>query len=358
MAFRQCFAGIILVLAWTFSAALSSISPPSLKTGTVVVAGASGRVGQLVVKELLTFPNSTVSVTAAVRDTSKAKTIFKDILSSSDRLKIVKCDLADAAQMEKACDGADAAIWCASGFSDRSNFVNRALALFKLTFSPKDYLEIAAIKKLGEIFAGKENTLCEGGPQVILCSSAGVTRPAWSEEKKEKFVGAADIPIVRLNPFKILDIKAEGEQALRDTGVPYCVVRPCGLNDKWPNGRPIISQGDMAVGRINRNDVASLLVSMLFETKATGKTFEAIAQANYPKPRTYDLQLSRLLLDGEEMSDAALEATYSILQQLVPGETLQPNQLAMGQTYEQLDKGEVGRLGKRGEEQAPIVQEN
>jgi hypothetical protein len=34
-------------------------------------------------------------------------------------------------------------------------------------------------------------------PQFVLCSSAGVTRPGWSEEKKKKFVGAADIPIVR-----------------------------------------------------------------------------------------------------------------------------------------------------------------
>ena len=29
------------------------------------------------------------------------------------------------------------------------------------------------------------------------------------------------------------------------------------------------------------------------------------------------------------------------------GEVLAPNQLAMGQTYEQLDKGQQGRLGPR-----------
>ena len=36
------------------------------------------------------------------------------------------------------------------------------------------------------------------------------------------------------------------------------------------------------------------------------------------------------------------------------GQLLAPQNLAMGQTYEQLDKGEEGRLGKRGKETAPI----
>jgi hypothetical protein len=47
-----------------------------------------------------------------------------------------------------------------------------------------------------------------------------------------------------------------------------------------------------------------------------------------------------------------LKATYSAMQQLLPGERQDSAALAMGQTYEQLDKGEVGRLGRRGEEDA------
>ena len=41
-------------------------------------------------------------------------------------------------------------------------------------------------------------------PRVVMLSSAGVTRPGWDEAKKEKLVGAADIPIIRLNPGGIL----------------------------------------------------------------------------------------------------------------------------------------------------------
>jgi hypothetical protein len=56
-------------------------------------------------------------------------------------------------------------------------------------------------------------------------------------------------------------------------------------------------------------------------------------------------------------AEAKLEATYALLQQLVPGDVLEPEQLAMGQTYEQQSVGEEGRLGKRGEEEAPIVRD-
>jgi len=32
------------------------------------------------------------------------------------------------------------------------------------------------------------------------------------------------VKVVRLNPFNILNIKAESEAKLRDTGVNYCIV--------------------------------------------------------------------------------------------------------------------------------------
>lgn len=98
---------------------------------------------------------------------------------------------------------------------------------------------------------------------IVFCSSAGVTRPTWSAQKKSALVGAADIPIVRLNPGNILGTKLSSEVTLRKTGVKYSIVRPCGLNDKWASGRPILSQGDVAVGRICRADLAALLVAMV-----------------------------------------------------------------------------------------------
>jgi hypothetical protein len=43
------------------------------------------------------------------------------------------------------------------------------------------------------------------------------------------------------------------------------------------------------------------------------------------------------------------------MQQLLPGEKQDSANIALGQTYEQLDKGEEGRFGKRGEERVERV---
>lgn len=152
-----------------------------------------------------------------------------------------------------------------------------------------------------------------------------------------------------------LSRKRESEEKLRSMGIPYCIVRPAGLNDDWPSpSRPLLSQGDVAVGRINRKDVARLLVDVLSETEATNKTFECISVAGYPPSRSLQPALSKLLPDNqiETMSEETLFATYSTMQQLLPGEKQDAAALAMGQTYEQLDKGVTGRLGERGKENA------
>lgn len=156
---------------------------------------------------------------------------------------------------------------------------------------------------------------------------------------------------MRLNPFGILGLKAESEKQLRKTGVDYCIVKPCGLNDNWPAGaRPVFSQGDVAVGRINRRDLAKILCDVLSLPEASQKTFEVIGLAGYPPPLGIGPALQRLKLDSQKLSESEVEANYAVAQQLLPGEKQDAAALAMGQTYEQLDKGETGRLGERGKE--------
>ena len=278
----------------------------------MLVAGSTGRVGQLVCKKLL---ESAVSVRAITRDIKEAKKIFS---GQSDLIEIVEANLLDTKLLKELCSDCDAIIWCATGFSsaEKSSPWDKLTGLFRLKFFPDSIIDIAAIKEFGAIFAAKEK---DGLPQIIMCSSAGVSRPSWDESKKLKYVGAADIPIVRLNPFNILDRKLEGENILRQSGADYCIVRPCGLNDNWPSGRPLLTQGDLAVGRISRADAASLLVAMSNEANARSKTIEAIALPNFPTPVSYADQLNRLADDGTEISDSALEATYAILQQCTPG---------------------------------------
>jgi uncharacterized protein YbjT (DUF2867 family) len=174
----------------------------------------------------------------------------------------------------------------------------------------------------------------------VLCIP--VTRPTWSPEKKKLLAGAADIPIVRLNPQGILDLKRQSEELLRQSGTPYCIVRSVGLRDDWPiNSRPIFSQGDVAAGRINPKDLARILVQALVTPTATGKTFEVATIQGYP-PGAADAMssaLSKLQRDDEvgEVSMDHVLATYSVMQQLLPGETQDTTALVMGQSYEELD---------------------
>jgi uncharacterized protein YbjT (DUF2867 family) len=170
---------------------------------------------------------------------------------------------------------------------------------------------------------------------------ATVTRPTWSPEKKKLLAGSADIPIVRLNPQGILDLKRQSEELLRQSGTPYCIVRSVGLRDDWPvNSRPIFSQGDVAAGRIHPKDLARILVQALVTPAATGKTFEVATIQGYP-PGAADAMssaLSKLRSDVEgELSMDHVMATYNVMQQLLPGETQDTTALVMGQSYEELD---------------------
>lgn len=125
------------------------------------------------------------------------------------------------------------------------------------------------------------------------------------------------------------------------------------MNDKaWPTGsRPVFSQGDIAVGRTTRKDVAKVLVDVLGTPEATGKTFELITLAGYPPAVSIGPALAKLKSDSEGLPSLdAMKATYSAMQQLLPGEKQDSVGIALGQSYEELDKDQAGPFGKRGEE--------
>ena len=120
--------------------------------------------------------------------------------------------------------GCDAAIWAATGFSDAPDrgVLDQLKAVFALATNAKATADAVGLPALGTGLAGSpRRALPDGGgtlPKVVMLSSAGVTRPDWSEEKKSALEGAAKIPIVRLNPFGILGVKRESEETLRACG--------------------------------------------------------------------------------------------------------------------------------------------
>ena len=225
------------------------------------------------------------------------------------------------AGLDKVAEGADAAIWCASGFNEAG-----------------EAIDVSGIPRLAKAFPVAAGP--EAPPKLVMCSSAGVTRPDWPEAKKELLIGASDIPIIRLNPGGILGQKVVAETSLREAAVPSCIVRPTGLKDDWPSGRPILSQGDVAVGRTAPADLARVLVGLLDEPAASGKTMEMFTLQGYPAGELAT-SLEGLAPDTAPPTEAAVEASYRLLQQMLPGEQQDATKLEMGRTYEQVDSGEV-----------------
>ncbi|CAJ1338047.1 unnamed protein product [Effrenium voratum] len=225
---------LLLAPCWLFTEPLArnirSRTARAAEYQTVAVPGATGQLGRLVVEQLL---SQELSVLALTRNLSKA-----ELLPADERVKVVSWDPKAEADAVSALADADVTLWCAEGRE--------------------------GVAAMGKAMAAK-GTRPSGAPRVVMCSSAAVTRPVWSRRQKEQLAGAADIPIVRLNPGGLLDQKRGAEQALRGSGASYAVVRPTG--DDWPAGRPVLSQGDVAVGRTSRQDLAQLRLGFWFSVR-------------------------------------------------------------------------------------------
>ena len=54
---------------------------------------------------------------------------------------------------------------------------------------------------------------------------------------------------MRVNPQNILGAKASEEVSVRAAGLPYCIVRPCNLDEEYVSeGGYVLSSGDVATG--------------------------------------------------------------------------------------------------------------
>ena len=129
-------------------------------------------------------------------------------------------------------------------------------------FSPGSFaLQIESIKAYGGPIL----------PQFVLVSSAGVTRPGRPDINLEE-----EPPAVRLNDSLggILTWKLRGEESLRQSGVPYTIIRPCALTEEPGVQSLVFDQGDNIKGKVSRDSIAELCVQALEQPKACNVTFE------------------------------------------------------------------------------------
>uniref|UniRef100_A0A7N2LQP0 NAD(P)-binding Rossmann-fold superfamily protein n=1 Tax=Quercus lobata TaxID=97700 RepID=A0A7N2LQP0_QUELO len=122
-------------------------------------------------------------------------------------------------------------------------------------------------------------------PRFVHVGSAGVTRPDRPGLDLNK-----QPPAVRLNKELgfILTFKLKGEDLLRESGIPYAIVRPCALTEEPAGADLIFEQGDNITGKISREEIARICVAALESTYACDKTFEVKSVIPFSEPFTVD----------------------------------------------------------------------
>ncbi len=200
----------------------------------VLVAGATGRTGALVVAEL---QRRGYPVRAFVRNTAKAAERL------GTEVEAVAGDLKDPASIAAALDGVGAVINAAGASGGGAD-------------NTPEKVDFEGARNLAEA------AHAAGVNQYVLVSSRGVT--------------VDDHPLNRMFN-NVLIWKRRGEEAVAASGIDYTIVRPGELNDE-PGGRQTIvfEQGDSRAQGIfiPRADVARVCVAALEHDAARNKTFE------------------------------------------------------------------------------------
>lgn len=211
-------------------------TPPQAEA-PVLVFGATGGTGRRVVTQLLAQGRS---VRAFVRDEVSAREKL------GNGVEYVTGDVREPATVRPALVGVKFVI-SAIGSSGRSRDPSN---------SP-EAVDFGGVKTIAEEAAAA------GVEHMVLVSSMGAS--------------VEDHPLNQMFD-NVLRWKFKGEEALRNSGVPYTIVRPGGLTEEPGGDSEIrIFSEDAGEGLIPRADVATVCVAALDNPAAMNKTFSVIS---------------------------------------------------------------------------------
>lgn len=255
----------------------------------VLVAGATGGVGQLTVARLL---ERGYAVRVLTRSAQKAAQMF------DQQVEIAIGDTLDPKTLSSAMQNVDDVICCTGTtafpsskwgfeFDSDENGLQRLLEWGKL-WTDSDYRQKKAKNSPMQVDAQGVQNLVAAAPanlkRFVFVSSCGV-------ERKDK------PPYNLLNAFGVLDAKQKGEAAIIQSGLPYTILRPGRLIDgpftsydlntllkASTNSKfgVVVGTGDQLNGQTSRIDVAAACVECLSHPVTTNKRFEIISQGNKP----------------------------------------------------------------------------
>ncbi len=255
----------------------------------VLVAGATGGVGQLTVAKLL---EKGYSVRVLTRSAQKAQQMFDNqvetVLSDTRRPETLVGAMQNITHII-CCTGTTAFPSTKWDFDInlQSNGLQRLIEWSKLYFN-SDYRRARAKNSPEQVDIEGVSNLVAAAPKdlkrFVFVSSCGI-------ERKDK------LPYSLLNAFGVLDAKQKGEAAVIQSGLPYTIIRPGRLIDgpftsfdlntllkasTKGNLGIVIGTGDKLTGQTSRIDVAAACVESLSNLTTEGKVFELINQGARP----------------------------------------------------------------------------
>ena len=259
----------------------------------VLVTGAGGKTGRLVLQKLLARP---AFAPMGVVRTETSKQLLLEEEEGVPESNIVVADICDAAAMERVCHGMDAVIICTSATPAPTGEMSpEGRPVFGFPNGQPEQVDWNGQKN--QIDAASKS----GVQQVVICSSMGGTNP---ENLLNKLGRAKDG-----TGGNILLWKRKAEQYLIDSGLCYTIVHPGGLLDQEGGQREIVvSVDDQQVGTDNRNipraDVAELLIASLEYASYQNRSFDARTKPEGEGTVTTDYE--KLLVDMTENCDYSL----------------------------------------------------
>jgi uncharacterized protein YbjT (DUF2867 family) len=229
---------------------------------TVLVVGATGSIGRLVVEEAL---QQGYAVRALVRTASKARQLPREA-------QVVLGDVTRPETLADAVDGVDAIVFTLG--SDGGG---------KVGAETVDYGGVRnVLRALGSRTA-----------RIALMTSIGVTNRTGSYNRSTE----------------AHDWKRRSERLVRASGLPYTIVRPGWFDYNGPDEhRLVLLQGDTrqdgnsSDGVIARRQIAEVLVRSLGADQALRKTFELVATKG-PAPKDFDALFAPLDADPQGALD-------------------------------------------------------
>jgi uncharacterized protein YbjT (DUF2867 family) len=261
----------------------------------VLVAGATGGVGQLVVARLL---EKNLQVRILTRNAAKATKMF------NNRVEIVVGDIRDATTLPTAMQDVTHIICCTG---------TTAFPSAKWEFDPSPNLMEWGIVFLNPAYrdARAKNTPAKVDGQGVSNLVAAAPR------NLQRFVFVSSLGVLRkdkppfsiLNAFGILDAKLKGEEAIISSGLPYTIIRPGRLIDgpytsydlntllkAKTEGKldVVIGTEDTLLGDASRIDVAAACVECIFHPTSARQVLELVNKGKRPPVINWEELFSQL----------------------------------------------------------------